>query len=641
MRLLPCLLCTLSSAVALAVAASVVPLPARAAPAAKPAPGAPSKLKPIDQALYITRNGIKSADFHARGMAYRALAWDKGNKEAWQLLKDGATDPQWVVRRGVAEAMFKLKVPQWTQVVHEGLGLPVLNPYEVLPVLDEFPDKDAFAVLAETLGDKELDQKQQDRIGSALVGRNRPNLGDFLKFALASKDALVVQSAQRMVVRLDPVLQGKALDIVAKAQPQNDALVKALLDIAAAADDRVGATFLQSLKPKDTALQARLLTVRALHGDRGVGQALVASCAVQQGKEQLECLAAYKRVADKRDADALKSIIAKGGTHELLFAAYELIARMGDRSMASQAQHLAESTDTDMRATGVFYLGWVGGVGRISEMHEYLDDGIAAVRVAAGRVLGYIASPISVAPLRDRLDRETEERVKIELIRALAAIKHKDAYQGLMFYTREKDNDVRRIVVRALAESGDVQARQGLQNALNDNDPRIRAEAVRGFLLSDPAKSVDVWKRMVKKLPRGTVIDLTREMTTTMTGFLELALLGLGNDDDGTALREEALLALHLLPQEEPILLDKVLNTTEDEDLRIRVLRQLVELQPAKVGVQVKSLALASPTRVRVAATRLLTKLKGDKEAGEILVKLLDETDERVRIAAALTLLGG
>ncbi len=186
-----------------------------------------------------------------------------------------------------------------------------------------------------------------------------------------------------------------------------------------------------------------------------------------------------------------------------------------------------------------------------------------------------------------------------------------------------------------------VAVRPGLQNALQDNDPRIRAEAVRGFILSDIAQAVKIWERALRWLPRGVMLELTHELTKTMEGFLEIALNQSSKDDNGTALREEALIGLHLLPESEGKVLHKVLQNSDDEDLRIRMLTALFALEGKKVAPEIKSLALSSGPRSRVAAIRMLGKLKGDKEANELLVKFLDDTEERVRVAASLTLLGG
>jgi HEAT repeat protein len=126
-----------------------------------------------------------------------------------------------------------------------------------------------------------------------------------------------------------------------------------------------------------------------------------------------------------------------------------------------------------------------------------------------------------------------------------------------------------------------------------------------------------------------------------MEGFLEIALQDNGKDDNSIQVREETLLALHLLPEAEQRILFKLLEQSEDEDLRVRILKRLFELDKAKVTVSIKSTAMQAPPRVRIAAIRMLGKLKGDKEATDLLAKFLEEPDERVRIAAALTVLGG
>ena len=596
-------------------------------------------LKPKDQALGIVHNALKSADFSARGMAYRGIAFDKANKELQKQLEDGMLDPQWAVRRGVAEAMYVSKNAKWQQIVNEALNLAVLSPHDVLAALDDVADKDANALLLGVLADKE--NQLEDKIIAALVARNRPNLGELLKLALASKDTQAMAVATKGVGLMDAVLHTKALDAVAKAHGGNDDVVKALLQVAERTDDRVPVAFLVAIKPQDPLLLARALAIRALHGDRTVAKALLAVCQKAAGKEQIALLAAFRNVAGRDDVLGLKTILNGAPSPDLLFAVYEILARLGDRSMSQEAAKLAESTDTDVRATGVFYLGWVSGPGRLKEMHVYLDDGIPAVRLAAARVLGYISSPVSVTPLREAIEREHDELVRLEMIKSLASIKDKRAYEALMFFTREKDSKVRRSVVRALAESGEASVRPGLQNALNDNEPLIRAEAVRGFILSDIAQAVKTWERALKWLPRGVMLELTHELTQSMEGFLELALLQAAKDEAGTALREEALIGLHLLPESEAKILHKILQTADDEDLRIRMLTQLFALEGKKLAADVKSLALSSGPRARVAAIRLLGKFKGDKEAAELLVKFLDDTDERIRVAAALTLLGG
>ena len=63
----------------LALTLPALALPALAAPKVV--------LKPKDQALSILHNALKSADFTARGMAYRGAAFDKTNKDLQKQLE--------------------------------------------------------------------------------------------------------------------------------------------------------------------------------------------------------------------------------------------------------------------------------------------------------------------------------------------------------------------------------------------------------------------------------------------------------------------------------------------------------------------------------------------------------------------------
>mgnify|MGYP003344721881 CR=1 FL=1 len=342
----------MSTAIRFAVIASASLGVATIAPCAQGAPAAAaSKLTPKDVAQTVLRTALKSMDISARAMAYKSLALDKGNKDAAKILEDGMSDAQWIVRRGVAEAMYARGDKRWRQVVKDALTQPTLSPYDVLPVLDEFSQKDSFALLLEVLADKE--HSQQETIWKGLVGRNRPDFGDFLKTALSSKDPLVQQLAVKAVPQMDAVLHGKALDTVAKAHGGNEEVAQGLAQVAAAADSQVATPWLAAVKSKDPKLQNRVLILRAGHGDRTVGKLLLAAVGSAADADKIALLLTYRQVMDKSDIGTLRPML-NGATPELTFQVYELLARLGDRELSKQAQELADSTDVDIRAAGVF-----------------------------------------------------------------------------------------------------------------------------------------------------------------------------------------------------------------------------------------------------------------------------------------------
>ncbi len=591
---------------------------------------------PADDARVIITEGVKAPDYLARAMAYEALALDRKVANARQLLKDGEEDPQWTVKAGVARAYMRLRDSSWQRVVGDAIGRATLDPREVLPVLDTLADKDAIAFLLQRLSDKELDR--HDRIADALVAQAHPRLGAFLVAAIGHKEPLVQGVGKRAIASLNAVLHGDHLATVAAKSGGNPVVIDLLCTIAAAAPAGVDVRFLSMLKPPkgDTALAERVILARARHGDRAVGKQLLAIAATRPGDAKLEGVEIYKGIASKDDSEAIRGLLDESSSPRLKLSIYEVLANLGDRSVVKQAEEMASGTDSELRPVGVYYLGRIGGTGRIGEMHTYLKDGIPEVRIAAARVLAWIASKVSAAPLRDALDAETREDIRVEYIKALASIKDDEAFKVLVFYTRERDDLVRQRVVRALAESGSKTARNGLQTALQDRSKEVRVEAVRGFILSDPANAVQVFQRSLAWLPPGTLIAMTREFGEAFESYLELALFA-----KSIELREEALEALRLLPKKQPDLLRKVLATADDDQLRIRVLRRLFSVEGQKVATEVKAAALSTSTRVCIEGVRMLAQLRGDKEAKELILRSMAAADQRIRIAAALTFLGG
>ncbi|GEM_PF-2941864 len=601
---------------------------------APPAEAKKSKVKPRDDANHILMAGVKSADFTARAMAYEGIAFNKRNKALKQTLKDGTDDPQWTVRAGIVRAYVRLRDKSWKKLVHDALIRPTLRTHEVLPVLEVVKPKQAIAAILSVLVDKE--HERQNAIADGLLRANPKYLATLVNAAVGNKDPLAREAGMRVIKQLDIDRHAAHLVPIAKKSGKKPEVIKAMVALAARARPGDDTTFLKYLKTKDPALRNLVTLARARQGDKSVGKDVLKIAAAAQGKARVKALKTYRAIASSAHSKTVRGLLGPNPDGALALSVYEILALQGDRSMAKDASALASGTNVQLRPAGVYYLGRVGGAGRLREMHQYLSDGISDVRIAAARVLGFIASPISVGPLREGLDHEKDPQVRMELLRALTSIRHKKAVETLMFYTRERDNEIRRLVVRALADSGERAARSGLQAALRDRSPAVRVEAVRGFILSDPANSVKVFKRALSWLPQGALLKLTREFGEAMESYVELALFNRRYE-----MREEAIAALALIPKKQAALLKKVLSATDDADLRIRVLTRLFDIEGKKVATEVKSLALSSNIRVRLVAIRMLGKLKRDKEAKQLLVKFMAEANQRVRIAAALTYLGG
>lgn len=584
----------------------------------------------------ILRAGIKSADFETRGLAYQGLGQLKRAKDVPQILKDGEADPQWVVRAGVVAAYIARRDKRYKQVAFDAMRNPMVPPSRVLPALEKLKTRDVAAFLVETVGDPENDR--QNAIVDALVASGRGDTGELIATLVnARKCALCKDGGLRAIRQLKVPQHLDHLAVVAKKLSRDDDAIGALLKVAARSRETDPVEYLAKLKTKDDKLARMLVMERARHGDRGVADDVLKLAEAATGDARVKILEAFAPIASKSDAGKLKQLLGKDPGPKLAFIIYETLARLGDRSLAAGAEKLANSTDVKLRPTGVYYLGRVGGAGMLPDMHRYLGDNIPDVRIAAARAIGHYGSPISVDPLQNAIRQERVPQVRVEFLKALTGIKDQKAIAALRFMTREKDEELRQMVVRALADSGDPAARQGLMAGVRDNSAEVRFEAVRGFIISDPAQAVKQWKRALGRLPEGAIVRLTREFKEAMTDYIEIALLG----SRRPAVRDEALEALRLLPKAEYALLTKLLATSDDDALKVRLLDRMYRLEGKKVAPQIKAMAVGGSVRVRVHAIRLLGELSRDKEARDYLEKFLDETIEKVRVAAALTYLGG
>jgi HEAT repeat protein len=164
----------------------------------------------------------------------------------------------------------------------------------------------------------------------------------------------------------------------------------------------------------------------------------------------------------------------------------------------------------------------------------------------------------------------------------------------------------------------------------------VRYEAVRGFLMSDPAHAPRHFKRALGWLQPGAILRMTREFGASFESYLQFALFS-----QRMVIREEAMDAIDLLPEQRTPLLKRVLARTDDDGLRVRLLHRLFELEGKAMADDIKRYAAAGSLTTRIAAIRMLGKLKKDKGARELLIGNLSEPNPNIRIAAALTLVGG
>ena len=110
-----------------------------------------------------------------------------------------------------------------------------------------------------------------------------------------------------------------------------------------------------------------------------------------------------------------------------------------------------------------------------------LDNPDAQVRAGAARALGRIKNAAAVQPLIDRLQSDSDPRVRTRVATALGEIRAGSAIPALSAAVADSSTTVRRAVVAALAAMRDDRATEALISALQDSDADVRRRAARAL----------------------------------------------------------------------------------------------------------------------------------------------------------------
>ena len=147
--------------------------------------------------------------------------------------------------------------------------------------------------------------------------------------------------------------------------------------------------------------------------------------------------------------------------------------------------HLAHD-DARVRLQTVRALAHIGGDDAGMLLLGMVDDPDPDVRAAVATALGALQPDRAVKSLLERLETEEEQKVEVQIVRALGALGDPGAVPSIekravgSFFSRSP-TPVRVAAYRALASIGTPRATQLLEDARDDRDDEVR-RAVRGIL---------------------------------------------------------------------------------------------------------------------------------------------------------------
>jgi HEAT repeat protein len=588
----------------------------------------------VQRAMATLEFGAKSGDFATRAMALEGLGHG-AKKRALPLVKEGAEDPQWQVRRAAISALLTMKDSGWKQALVAAMQSENLQAEsEVLPLMEPLGVSKAVALMKSALNDKEF--PKPERYADALKALGGQLMVDSYKMGLKlkNKDAQAAFAAN-----LSSLPIPDALPLYKAVLPKQVTSVQAaILDHVLKSETKADLSFLTKLlKSKDETVAFRVAVALGLRGNSAGKKFLLAAITGADRDKKVLALQGIRTIATKDVFPHLKAIVKNPTSDiELLTAAYAVYAEQRYDKLANHLdKRIAESTDLDQRAAAVRVIGRVKGSAALDTLHHLLGDGSVLVRREAAKAIGDIGHRRSLDVVAGTLDRESDTASKVALIETLGAIRDPKAAGRLQMYVYDTSPEVRRAVVDALVGIRHADAAPILGDFLEkERDASIRRTALFGLLQLGPKRYFEAFQRAIGWIGAAEVDTLVATHKAAMLDHIKVAL-----SSDRAELRQGVFGALnHLSNAQRATIYSELALKSTYRDLRVSAINALVALQGKKSADVLTSLVDDRELEVRVAAVEQLGALR-DKRITEKLYQLMNATEERVRVAAAAALL--
>ena len=604
----------------------------------KKAPPAPvSTMDPTlaQQVQTTLEKATRSGDISARGGAYYGLALVQvEGSDPTPVLLDALKDPQGSVRLGAARGLLALGNPAWRDAFVALLGDPMVTlETDVLPAMAALPLDQQAGLFVDALNAK-IPNKL--RIASGLVTHGGPLLAEAVKQALA-KGGDAPAALKQVLATLSPDRAALLYPIVL---PVADAELKNVIvaNLTRLPGD-VDLSFLAPLlKDADQGVARKAALALAMQGNHDAVAVLLPMATSEQGPAQLSALRAIAQAATKADLPSLDAFLdpLNNTPPKVLGQVFGAYAHADARlTLEPHIKAALRSTDGDLRAAGVRFLGMIDGTSAVPSLAQYLVDGNVDVRQNAAWALGELRS-LDGLPLLERALRDTSDDVRLEIVKALQKIPDNQVVNIVQFLVSDANKDIKLAAIQTLAKLKNISAVDSLRVALNDADPDVRVAALRAIIVTDLVQGRAAFNGAKGWLQPGDILGMTRVMGKDFLPYLQLAL-----DAESAAVRTEALDALALLgPESQATLLDEVYAKSRFPDLKLLALAKLVRIRGEAMASQLTELVQDpnGTVEARILALRLLGDARA-KSAEETLKAALNDASEQARVAAAIALL--
>ena len=425
---------------------------------------APAMSDDLKNELYVVlEKGTRSPDMATRALAVENVALVKAETTKDYVI-DALKDPQWVVRRAAIRTLIRLGNPAYRKdlaraVTDQSLYSGDRSP---LPLLLEMNQKEAFELLVEIA--KKTGEVLPD-VMAFLRENDRVFLMEFLK---VGKEIPEIRTY--LMEHLQEFGTPETFPLLASAIPSLEkAELLKVFEFLRGLGTEFPMPFLATyLKSDDEEIQLAAAEVAASRGDTAAVDILLPLCDYNEIKDQVRCLTSLRGVAKHPDViERAKMFLYGDPNAQTLYGAYDLLTSAGVEEIYDRIYKQIDSTNTDIRATAVFFLGRVRGNRALPKLHELLADGNQMVRVRAIEAIGELRQAESVGPLESALMNEYDPAVRKMIVKALGSIGDRSVIRVVSFLVT--DPTVKSEAVAALAGIPHRDSLLTLQNVMSNN----------------------------------------------------------------------------------------------------------------------------------------------------------------------------
>ncbi|MFH1532003.1 MAG: HEAT repeat domain-containing protein [Pseudomonadota bacterium] len=595
--------------------------------------GASAMSDDLKNELYVVlEKGTRSPDMATRALAVENVALVKAETTKDYVI-DALKDPQWIVRRAAIRTLIRLGNPAYRKdlaraMVDQSLYAGESSP---LPLLLEMERAEAFELLVEIA--MKTGEVLPD-VMAFLREKDRDFLMEFLKVGKEIPEirAYLMEHLQEFGTPETFPLLASAIPSLGKAELlQVFGFLKTL-----GTDYQMPFLSAYLKSDDDQEVQFAAAEVAAARGDAVAVDILLPLCDDNEVRNQVRCLVSLKGVAKNPDVvERAKMFLYGDPNAQTLYAAYDLLTVAGVEEIYDRIYKQINSTNTDVRATAVFFIGRVQGNRALPTLHDLLADGNQMVRIRAIEAIGELRQAESVGPLESALMNEYDPAVRKMIVKALGNIGDRSVIRVVSFLVT--DPTVKSEAVAALAGIHHRDALLTLQNVMSNNySQEDRATALKALLRISAGEARPAFERALGWLPPGFMEEMAKELGEAFLPHLKTAIAGIHPEA-----RKDAVMAFRFMaPEKELEVLEQALFTTKHGDLKTYILDRLVVLKGEAVLPILETFYKDENMGLRVRSIQHASRLvKSGSEQLDKLKDLLLETEDTVRVAAAAAII--